>query len=84
MFKMKNGEVSPISAVSSSNYSSAFKQHHNLSPLEFRRSITQKSLANPIYSNAAIGLEPFHECNKKISIEVLEDCSVIYERHIGN
>lgn len=83
----KNRSITDISSdygFSSSNYSSAFKQHHNLSPIEFRRSITQKSLSNPIFSDAAIGLESFEECDKKISIEVLEDYPVIYERHKGN
>jgi len=83
----KSRSITDISCdygYSSSNYSSAFKQHHNLSPDEFRRSITQKSLANPIFSDAAIGLESFEACNKKISIEVLKDCPVIYERHKGN
>ncbi len=69
---------------SSSNYSSAFKQHHSVSPIEFRRSITQKSLANPLFVNAAVGLESFEECNKKVSIEFLEDYPVIYERYKGN
>lgn len=69
---------------SSSNYSSAFKQHHDLSPAAFRRSITQKSLLNPIFCNASVGLETFEECNKLISIETLEDRLVIYQRHIGN
>lgn len=83
----KSRSITDISCeygYSSSNYSSAFKQHHNLSPIEFRRSITQKSLANPVFINAAMGLESFDACNKKISIEVLEDCPVIYERHKGN
>ena len=69
---------------SSSNYSSAFKQHYNLSPIQFRRNILQKSLMNPIFCDTAIRLESFEECDRKISIEVLEDCSVIYERHKGS
>ncbi|WMJ77114.1 MULTISPECIES: AraC family transcriptional regulator [unclassified Sedimentibacter] len=77
-------DISCDYGYSSSNYSSAFKQHHNLSPIEFRRSIKQKSLVNPIFRNASIGLESFDECDKKISIEVLDDCLVIYERHKGN
>jgi AraC family transcriptional regulator len=52
--------------------------------MEFRRSIKQKSLVNPIYKTGAIGLESFADCNRKISLEVLEDCLVIYERHKGN
>ena len=77
-------DISCDYGYSSSNYSSAFKQHHNLSPIEFRRSIKQKSLVNPIFSDASIGLESFDECDKKISIEVLDDCLVIYERHKGS
>lgn len=83
----KSRSITDISCdygYSSSNYSTAFKQHHNLSPIEFRRSITQKSLANPIYNGAAIGLESFEACNKKISSEILEDYTVIFERHKGN
>jgi len=44
----------------------------------------QISLSNPLFSNASIELESFHECNKKISIEMLEDFSVVYERYKGN
>ncbi len=86
--KVENGrsitDISCDYGYSSSNYSSAFKQHHNLSPIQFRRSIKQKSLRNPIFSDASIGLESFEECDKKISIEVLDDYLVIYERHKGN
>lgn len=68
----------------SSNYSSAFRQHYDLSPVEFRRSIMEKSLANPILKDTAIDLESFDECNRKISIENLPDYHVIYERHKGD
>ncbi|WP_304508037.1 AraC family transcriptional regulator [Anaerotignum sp.] len=83
----RNRSITDISCdygYSSSNYCSAFKQHHNLSPMEFRRNITQKSLANPIFNCATIGLESFEVCNQKISIEILEDCPIIYQRHKGN
>lgn len=43
------------------------------------------SLINPIFNNTTtIELESFGQCNKKISIQILKDCSVIYERHKGN
>lgn len=77
-------DISYDYGYSSSNYSSAFKQHHNLSPIEFRRSITQKSLVHPIFSDIYTELESFEDCNKKISIEVLPDYCVIFERHKGN
>lgn len=83
----KDRSITDISCdygYSSSNYSSVFKQHYNLSPIEFRRSIMQKSLSNPLFSNSSIGFESFHECSEKISIEILKDFSVIYERYKGN
>lgn len=83
----KNKNITDIGwkyGYSSSNYSSAFRQYHDLSPVEFRRSIAQKSLSNPIFCVADISLESFKECNKKISINTLADCRVIYERYKGS
>lgn len=83
----KSRSITDISCdygYSSSNYSSAFKQHHNISPIEFRRSIPQKSLVHPIFNYTCTELETFEECNKKISVEVLPDYCVIFERHKGN
>lgn len=83
----KNRSITDIGydyGYSSSNYSSAFKQHHGLSPAAFRRMITKKSLTNPAYSGIDVKLESFDECNKKISIETLQDIPVIYERYKGN
>ncbi|QOX61875.1 AraC family transcriptional regulator [Anoxybacterium hadale] len=77
-------DISCDYGYSSSNYSSAFRQHHKLSPMEFRRSIKQNSLVNPIYKTGNIGLESFEVCNKKISLTVLQDFPVIYERFKGN
>ena len=82
----KSRSITDISCdygYSSSNYSVAFKQHHDVSPIEFRRSIMQKSLANP-FINTGVGLETLDGCRKKISIEILEDYPVIYQRHKGN
>lgn len=69
---------------SSSNYSSTFKKHHNMSPVAFRRSIVANCMQNPIFSDADIQLEPFEVCSKKITVETLPDYRVIYERRIGN
>lgn len=73
----------------SSNYSSAFKQHHNMSPADFRKSIAEKSISsNPnweIYNDmVAERVMSYEECDKHISIEVLDDFYVIYERYKGN
>ncbi len=69
---------------SSSNFSSAFKQHHDMSPIEFRRNVFNNSLMHPVFSYPNIHLLTFEECNDRISIETLEDFYVIYERRIGN
>ena len=73
----------------SSNYSSAFRQHHNMSPADFRKSIVEKSVAeNPkwkMYSDVvADKIMSFEECNKNVSIEELKDFYVIFERYKGN
>jgi AraC family transcriptional regulator len=77
-------EIGVEYGYSSSNYSSAFKQHHDLSPVKFRDRILDKSLNNPVFSDASVHLESFEACDKKISIEVLEDMTAVYHRHKGN
>ncbi len=69
---------------SPSNYSTAFKQHHEQSPIEFRRGIVQKSLTNPVFNGASVALETFEECEKKITIENLPDYHTVYHRHKGS
>lgn len=69
---------------SSSNYSSAFKQQFEMSPVKFRSSILQRSLENPIFKNRTDRLESLDQCKSKITIEVLPDYHVIYERHKGS
>ncbi len=69
---------------SPSNYSSVFRQQHNVSPAVFRRGIEERSWSHPFYPKAAVERETFEECNKKVSIVTIEDQFVIYERKIGN
>ncbi len=69
---------------SPSNYSSVFKQYHNTSPAEFRKKIAKHSMQHPFYPKIVNVMESFAECNQKISIEMIEDQYVIYERRIGN
>ncbi len=71
-------------SYSSSNYSSAFKQHHEQSPIAFRRGILDKSLANPVFNDASVSLEPFEACDKKITIENLPDYYTLYHRYKGS
>lgn len=69
---------------SPSNYSSVFHKEKNISPVNFRKNIKQISFEHSFYHKEINQLESFEECNKKITIEVVEDYYVIYERRIGN
>lgn len=69
---------------SPSNYSSVFKKHHHISPAEFRKHINGEKLVHPFHPNKCIKFPSFDFYNKHISIQMLEDFFVIYERHIGS
>lgn len=69
---------------SSSNYSSAFKKHHNVSPAEFRKSTNVTGMLNPFYSEGLSDFETFDGYAGKIRTQELGDFTVIYERVIGN
>lgn len=68
---------------SSSNYSSAFKEHHRISPSEFRLISDRDYILNPFKSNETYRFKDFEYYNRKIDIVEIEDFSVIYERSIG-
>lgn len=67
-----------------SNYSSAFRKHHNITPIEFRKSTNITCMQNPFYPKGQSGFDTFDEYNIKIEIHELMDVLVIYERSIGN
>lgn len=69
---------------SSSNYSSAFKKHHHLSPYEFRKKEEVETESEVFQNTQKTEDEIFEEINKQIRIEILPDYKVIYERKIGN
>lgn len=69
---------------SSSNYSSAFKKHYNVSPAEFRKSTNTTCVPHPFYPDMLAGFQSFEEYDQHILIKELDDFVVIYERHIGN
>lgn len=77
-------EIGSDYGYSSSNYSSAFRQHHKLSPAEFRKSIADRSMVNPLYENNYFPLKSFGECEKLITIELLPDYPVICQRYKGS
>ncbi|MEZ7890163.1 MAG: AraC family transcriptional regulator [Candidatus Wallbacteria bacterium] len=69
---------------SSSNYSSAFRKHHDVSPAKFRKSANKISVLNPFAPNKLDSFESFDHYASKIQIRILEDITVIYEKTIGN
>lgn len=69
---------------SSSNYSSAFRQHHSLSPTEFRKSTDATIVENPFQPETVHCFKTYDDYAARIRIEVLEDIQVVYERMIGN
>lgn len=77
-------DIGSAYGYSSSNYSSAFKKHHNMPPYKFRRSIVHKSMMNPVFRNTQTELLTWQECSEKISVEMFEDCTVIFERYKGS
>jgi AraC family transcriptional regulator len=69
---------------SPSNYSSAFKKRHNISPAEFRKGMSRTDAAHPFYPDKHARFLSFEEYEQQITIENMDDFEVIYERHIGN
>lgn len=69
---------------SSSNYSSAFKEHHHISPAEFRKSVDVTSVFNPFFPQEQENFRTFNDYDINITIQEMEDVFVIYERFIGN
>ena len=69
---------------SPSNYSSAFRKHHDISPAEFRKGMDTICVPNPFYEERLAKFQSFDEYDQQIRIQELDDFVVIYERHIGN
>lgn len=69
---------------SSSNYSTAFQKHHNISPSEFRDAVDVASLSNPFYPTGFSDFDTYDGYNDKIKVQKIPDFLVIFERIIGN
>lgn len=69
---------------SSSNYSTVFQKHHNVSPSEFRKSLEVTGMANPFYPEGHSHFDSFDGYHSKIKIQELPDFVAIYERLIGS
>jgi AraC family transcriptional regulator len=88
--EMKLGKDKSITDIgitygySSSNYSTAFKKHHHLSPAEFRKTVNARSAPHPYLPNHLARFQSFEVYDQKIEIRELADFRVIYERYLGN
>lgn len=76
-------EISADYGYSSSNYSSAFRQHYQVSPVSFRRNSFQTSMAHPFFHHENWRVENFGACDKKITVKQVPGYHIIYERRFG-
>lgn len=88
-FRLKTEErpITEISAdfgYSSSNYSSAFRLHYKMSPVEFRRGSWQHSFAHPFFHQESWQAESLKECRQKVCVVEIPDFQVLYERRFGS
>lgn len=76
-------EISADYGYSSSNYSSAFRKHYQITPVSFRRNSGKASMEHPFFHRENWTIESFGECSKKISVKQMPDYRIIYERRFG-
>ncbi|MBC3889539.1 AraC family transcriptional regulator [Acetobacterium paludosum] len=84
---IKNKSITDIGVTygySSSNYSSAFKKHHHVSPAAFRKNVNMNSAPHPFILEKKATFQSFDEYNQQIQIKDLDNFKVIYERYLGN
>lgn len=83
----KNKKITDIGldyGYSSSNFSSAFRKHHRISPAEFRKVTNETSIINPFHPEKVARFSTFDDFAGRITIQEIEEMLVIYERIIGN
>lgn len=69
---------------SASNFATAFKKHHGVAPVLFRRAANVREMVNPFYPDGRSAFASFEACDEAIRIAHLPDQTVIYERIVGN
>ncbi len=75
-------EIGGEYGYSSSNFATAFKKHLDISPADFRKN-SEQIVKDSSFSNG-ISPEELEDAGKLITVEYLEDFTVIYERKKGN
>lgn len=89
-FRLKVERERPITEIgadygySSSNFSSAFKLHYDMTPVSFRKGSFRQSMEHPFFHHESWKTEGFEECDRKIKVEQVPDYHVIYERRFGS
>lgn len=89
-FRLKTEQERPITEISadygysSSNYSSAFRLHYHMTPVDFRRQSYQRSMAHPFFHHENWQVDSFGECDRRITVKDMPDYHVIYERRLGS
>ena len=70
---------------SSSNYSSAFRKHHRISPVEYRKLKKANMLdrKHPLF-DTELTYRDYPYYDNRITIRVEKDFPVLFERHIGS
>lgn len=69
---------------SPSNYSTAFRQSHKMSPADFRRRIYDRSMEHPFFHVERQPVRSYEEISRDVTVGELPDYQVLYERRIGN
>lgn len=78
-------EISGIYGYSSSNYSTAFKNHYGQSPAAFKKKRSEEKIVqNDKGFYADLSDKTFEYYDKRLSLVILDDTEVIVKRFIGN
>lgn len=75
-------EIGGEYGYSSSNFATAFKKHLDISPADFRKN-SEQLVKESTFSNG-ISLDELEDAGKLITVEHIDDLTVIYERKRGN
>lgn len=77
-------EVGLDYGYSATNYSTAFKKHHRLSPVQFREAAGVNAMTSPFYPQGRRGFDSFARYDSMIFLRELGDLPVVYERVVGS
>lgn len=82
--KEKLTEIGLNYGYSASNFSSAFRKFHCVSPIVFRKLNNVTGRPNPFYGSGQNSFDSYSAYTNKIRIRQIKDLPVIYERFVGS